>query len=120
MQRREFIAAVATAAALASASKAFAQAAGGGEMEAMMDVPRTVVKPGEGRSVWLGGMGVVFKVSGADTGGVFAVVEHPIEPGRLVLPHVRTCTRTSIPTFWRGRSVQELATARSSRDQAVT
>jgi mannose-6-phosphate isomerase-like protein (cupin superfamily) len=30
----------------------------------------------------------VFKVSGADTGGVFAVVEHPIEPGRLVLPHL--------------------------------
>jgi mannose-6-phosphate isomerase-like protein (cupin superfamily) len=53
-----------------------------------MDVPGIVVKPGEGRSVWLGGMGVVFKVSGADTGGLFAVVEHPIEPGRLVLPHV--------------------------------
>ena len=53
-----------------------------------MDVPTIVVKPGEGRSVWLGGMGVVFKVSGADTGGAFAVVEHPIEPGRLVLPHV--------------------------------
>ena len=52
-----------------------------------MDVPKIVVKPGEGRSVWLGGMGVVFKVSGADTGGAFAVVEHPIEPGRLVLPH---------------------------------
>ncbi len=33
-------------------------------------------------------MGVVFKVSGADTGGAFAVVEHPIEPGRRVLPHV--------------------------------
>jgi hypothetical protein len=40
-----------------------------------MDVPTTMVKPGEGRSVWLGGMGVVFKVSGADTGGVFAVVD---------------------------------------------
>jgi quercetin dioxygenase-like cupin family protein len=53
-----------------------------------MNVPQLVVKPGEGRSVWLGGMGVVFKVSGADTGGRFAVVEHPIEPGRLVLPHV--------------------------------
>src|SRR5262249_27873876 len=52
------------------------------------EVPRVVVKPGEGRSVWLGGMGAVFKVSGADTGGAFAVVEHPIEPGRLVLPHV--------------------------------
>ena len=53
-----------------------------------MDVSTTVVKPGEGRSVWLGGMGVVFKVSGADTGGAFAVVEHPIEPRRLMLPHV--------------------------------
>jgi hypothetical protein len=52
-----------------------------------MDVPAIVVKPGDGRSVSLGGMGVVFKVSGADTGGAFAVVEHPIEAGRLVLPH---------------------------------
>jgi len=53
-----------------------------------MEAPTIVVKPGEGSSVWLGGLGVVFKVSGADTGGAFAVVEHPIEPGRLVLPHV--------------------------------
>jgi quercetin dioxygenase-like cupin family protein len=53
-----------------------------------MNEPTIVVNPGEGRSVWLGGMGVVFKVSGRDTGGAFAVVEHPIEPGRLVLPHV--------------------------------
>jgi hypothetical protein len=51
-------------------------------------VSTIVVKSDEGRSVWLGGMGVVFKLSGADTGGAFAVVEHPIEPGRLVLPHV--------------------------------
>ncbi|HLL80438.1 MAG TPA: cupin domain-containing protein, partial [Ktedonobacteraceae bacterium] len=56
--------------------------------ELKMDIPKIVVKPDEGRSVWLGGMGVVFKISGADTGGAFAVVEHPIEPGRLVLPHV--------------------------------
>jgi len=53
-----------------------------------MDGPTMLVKPGEGRSVSLEGMGVVFKVSGADTGGAFAIVEHPIEPGRLVLPHV--------------------------------
>lgn len=53
-----------------------------------MDVPSILVKPDEGRSVSLGGMGVIFKVSGAQTGGAFAVVEHPIEPGRLVLPHV--------------------------------
>jgi mannose-6-phosphate isomerase-like protein (cupin superfamily) len=53
-----------------------------------MEEPRIVVKPVEGRSVSLGGMGVVFKISGADTKGAFALVEHPIEPGRLVLPHV--------------------------------
>jgi mannose-6-phosphate isomerase-like protein (cupin superfamily) len=53
-----------------------------------MGEPRIVVKPDEGSSVWLGGMGVVFKLSGVDTAGAFAVVEHPIEPGRLVLPHV--------------------------------
>jgi len=53
-----------------------------------MEVQKLVVKPGEGRSVWLGGMGVVFKISGAKTRGAFAVVEHPIDPGRLVLPHV--------------------------------
>src|ERR1700730_615201 len=40
MQRREFIAAAGTAAALASASKAFAQAAGGGEMEEPMHPPK--------------------------------------------------------------------------------
>jgi hypothetical protein len=33
-----------------------------------MGVPTIVVKPGEGRSVWLGGMGVVFKISGAFRG----------------------------------------------------
>ena len=47
-----------------------------------MDMPTIVVKPGEGRSVSLGGMGVVFKVSGADTGGAFAVVEHPVNGPR--------------------------------------
>jgi hypothetical protein len=30
----------------------------------------------------------VFKVSGTETRGAFAVVEHPIDQGRLVLPHV--------------------------------
>jgi quercetin dioxygenase-like cupin family protein len=53
-----------------------------------IDVPAILVKLGEGRSVSLGGMGVVFKVSGANTGGAFAIVEHPIDAGRLVLPHV--------------------------------
>ena len=40
------------------------------------------------RSVWLGGLGVVFRVSGEETGGALAVVEHPIDTGVLVPPHV--------------------------------
>jgi quercetin dioxygenase-like cupin family protein len=49
-----------------------------------------VINPNEGRSVSLGGMGVVFRLSGQDTGGSFAIVEHPVEPGRLTWPHVHT------------------------------
>lgn len=49
-----------------------------------------VVRPGEGRRVNLGGMGVDFKISGSQTGCQLAIVEHPIEPRRLVPPHVHT------------------------------
>jgi uncharacterized cupin superfamily protein len=35
-------------------------------------------------------MGVVFKISGEQTSGLFSVVEHPIEPGRFVRPHIHT------------------------------
>lgn len=44
--------------------------------------------PGAGDVVDLGGMGVHFKVRGEQTGGSFAIVEHPIEPGVLVDPHI--------------------------------
>jgi hypothetical protein len=84
-----------------------------------MVVPRLVVKPGEGRSVSLGGMGVVFKVSGADTGGAFAVVEHPIEPGRLVLLHVHL-REDEYSYVLEGRSVHGSVTMRSPRGRAVT
>jgi quercetin dioxygenase-like cupin family protein len=43
---------------------------------------------GAGEKVWLGGIGVDFKVSGERSGGALAVVEHPLEVGRLVPPHV--------------------------------
>lgn len=49
---------------------------------------RHMVGPGEGTSVDLGGLGVDFKISGGDTGGLLSVVEHPVQPGRLVPPHV--------------------------------
>ena len=50
-----------------------------------------VVPPGGGRAGRLSrGVGVHFKIDGADTGGAFAVVEHPFEIGALVRPHVHT------------------------------
>jgi quercetin dioxygenase-like cupin family protein len=44
--------------------------------------------PGGGALVDLGGLGVHFKVRGEQTGGSFAIVEHPVEPGILVDPHI--------------------------------
>ncbi|MCF6523631.1 cupin domain-containing protein [Streptomyces sp. JJ36] len=51
---------------------------------------RFVIEPDEGRSVWFGGLGVDFRVWAEETGDRFAVVEHPIEPGRLIPPHMHT------------------------------
>jgi mannose-6-phosphate isomerase-like protein (cupin superfamily) len=44
--------------------------------------------PKEGKAISYGGFGVVFKISGEVTGDAFAIVEHPIDPGILILPHV--------------------------------
>ena len=46
-----------------------------------------IVRPGEGRSANLGGLGVDFKVWGHQTGGRFAIVEHPIQARCLIPPH---------------------------------
>jgi quercetin dioxygenase-like cupin family protein len=50
--------------------------------------PSVIVEPAAGRSVQIGGMGVDFKVWGETTGGRLAIVEHPMDAGRLVPPHV--------------------------------
>ena len=51
----------------------------------------TVVQPGDGRAGQLGpGVGVHFKIDGANTGGALSIVEHPFEVGALVRPHVHT------------------------------
>lgn len=56
-----------------------------------MEAGRMVVAPGEGRSVYIGGLEAVFKLFGEDTGGAFSVVEHPVEPGVLAAPpHTHT------------------------------
>jgi quercetin dioxygenase-like cupin family protein len=48
---------------------------------------RLVVGANEGNVVWLGGVGVQFKVDGDDTSGAFSVVEHPLKPGAATPPH---------------------------------
>jgi len=51
----------------------------------------TVVQPGDGRAGGLApGIGVVFKIDGADTGGALSIVEHPFAVGALVPPHIHT------------------------------
>jgi quercetin dioxygenase-like cupin family protein len=53
--------------------------------------PLTVVQPGEGDRVDLvTGIGAVFKLSSAATGGALSVVEHPFAVGALVPPHRHT------------------------------
>jgi len=48
-----------------------------------------IVQPGEGDAGGLApGVGVVFKIDGADTGGAISIVEHPFAVGALVPPHV--------------------------------
>jgi quercetin dioxygenase-like cupin family protein len=50
-----------------------------------------VLPPGAGKLVWLYDLGVRFMVSGAQTGGHFALVEHPIRPRALAAPiHTHT------------------------------
>ncbi|MBJ7610570.1 MAG: cupin domain-containing protein, partial [Candidatus Dormibacteraeota bacterium] len=60
-------------------------------MDAISSPPLTIVHPGAGRVGGLApGIGVVFKLNGADTGGSVSVVEHPFEVGALVPPHMHT------------------------------
>lgn len=46
----------------------------------------TVILPGEGESFDFGGLGVDWKIDGADTSERFTVVHHPIAPRALAAP----------------------------------
>jgi quercetin dioxygenase-like cupin family protein len=49
------------------------------------------IPAGAGDSVAIGGLGVVYKISGNQTGGAFAIVEHPLLVGALAgPPHTHT------------------------------
>lgn len=45
-----------------------------------------VLPPGAGKLIWLQSLGVRFMLSGEQTGGRFALVEHPIKPRSLAAP----------------------------------
>src|SRR6476620_11749506 len=47
---------------------------------------RLTISPDAGEAVAMGGLGVVYKVSGEETGGTFAIVEHPLAPHALAGP----------------------------------
>jgi quercetin dioxygenase-like cupin family protein len=50
-----------------------------------------ILPPDGGRLVWLGGLGVRFMLDGYETGGRFALVEHPLKPRALGSPlHTHT------------------------------
>jgi mannose-6-phosphate isomerase-like protein (cupin superfamily) len=55
-----------------------------------IDVLHPIVEAGQGDLVHLGGVGVHFKLPPQVTGDAFTIVEHPVEPGTLVPPHVHT------------------------------
>ena len=45
-----------------------------------------VMGPGEGKQVWLGGLGVRFMIPGEASAGGFSLVEHPLQPRALAAP----------------------------------
>jgi mannose-6-phosphate isomerase-like protein (cupin superfamily) len=49
---------------------------------------RVLMPAAEGLRVDLAGLGVVYKIRGHQTGGLLAIVEHPIAPRTLVVPHI--------------------------------
>lgn len=58
----------------------------------------TVIRPTEADTVQIGGIGVRYLTRGEDTGGRFALVEHPLAPRALAAP-VHTHEREDEYTF---------------------
>jgi quercetin dioxygenase-like cupin family protein len=49
-----------------------------------------ILQPDAGQTVWLGRLGIQFKLDGTHTQGAFSVVEHPLEPGAFAAPHTHS------------------------------
>jgi len=62
-----------------------------------------VLPAGEGRSGRLGGLGIRFMISGAESQGGFALVEHPLEPRALAAPLHRHSREDEYSFILRGK-----------------
>ena len=49
-----------------------------------------ILPPDAGQTVWIGGIGVQFKLDDTHTQGAFSVVEHPLESGAFAAPHTHS------------------------------
>lgn len=49
-----------------------------------------VISKDEGETLWLGGIGVVFKIPASATDRSFSLIEHIIKPGTMTPPHTHS------------------------------
>jgi quercetin dioxygenase-like cupin family protein len=73
----------------------------------MADRPK-IVGPRDGRLVDLGGLGIRFMIDGKETGGQFALVEHPLEPRALGAPMHRHTNEDEYSYVLEGRMGAQL------------
>ena len=62
-----------------------------------------VLPAGEGRTGWLGGLGIRFMVPGADSDGGFSLVEHPLQARALAAPLHRHSREDEYSYILRGK-----------------
>src|SRR5215212_6158586 len=67
-----------------------------------------IVGPQDGGFVDLGGLGIRFMVDGEETGGQFAIVEHPLEPRALAAPMHRHTNEDEYSYVLEGRMGAQL------------
>jgi len=53
-------------------------------------ISQILMLPGQGKAVSFGGLHEVFKIRSEDSGGLFSLTEHVLDPGRLIPPHMHT------------------------------
>jgi hypothetical protein len=69
---------------------------------------RRTIGPDEGRAVDFGGLGVRFMVGCEDSGGGFALVEHPLEPRVLASPMHRHSNEDEYSFVLEGESMESV------------